>query len=122
MRMRHFALLAVSVLPALTWAQAADNSKSNAARQNSADNSSIADGQSNTPQDLKLTQAIRRAVMADKSLSIDAQNVKIVTINGHVTLNGVVRRDAERSTIEAKAITAAGADNVVDAMKVAPHS
>lgn len=102
-------------------AQAPDNSKSNATTENSSQPTSIADGQSNSAADLKLTQTIRRSVMADKSLSIDAHNVKIVTVNGHVTLNGIVRSDAERSTIEAKAITAAGADNVADSLKVAPQ-
>jgi hyperosmotically inducible protein len=103
-------------------AQAPDNSRSNSATENSSDRGSIADGQSNRPQDLQLTQTIRRSVMADKTLSVDAHNVKIVTINGHVTLNGVVRSDAEKSAIVAKAATVAGADNVLDALKVAPKS
>jgi hyperosmotically inducible periplasmic protein len=115
------AVLAVASA-ATVLAQAPDNSRSNAATENSTDPGSIADGQSNRPQDLQLTQTIRRSVMADKSLSVDAHNVKIVTINGHVTLNGVVRSDAEKSAIIAKAVTVAGADKVLDALKVAPKS
>jgi hyperosmotically inducible protein len=103
-------------------AQAPDNSRSNSATENSTDRGSIADGQSNRPQDLQLTQTIRRSVMADKALSVDAHNVKIVTINGHVTLNGVVRSDAEKSALIAKAVSVAGAANVLDALKVAPQS
>ena len=124
MKITVVALLAVlGAAPAATvLAQAPDNSRSNAATENSTDPGSIADGQSNRPQDLQLTQAIRRSVMADKTLSVDAHNVKIVTINGHVTLNGVVRSDAEKSAVIAKAVTVAGAANVLDALKVAPRS
>jgi hyperosmotically inducible protein len=124
--MKIFAITLLAVLgtapAASVRAQAPDNSRSNAATENSTDPGSIADGQSNRPQDLQLTQTIRRSVMADKTLSVDAHNVKIITINGHVTLNGVVRSDAEKSAILAKAITAAGAANVLDALKVAPKS
>jgi hyperosmotically inducible protein len=124
MKFIAIALLAVlgAAPPAAVLAQAPDNSRSNSATENSTDRGSIADGQSNRPQDLQLTQTIRRSVMADKTLSIDAHNVKIVTINGHVTLNGVVRSDAEKSAVIAKAVTVAGADNVLDALKVAPKS
>ena len=116
-------LAALGAAPAsLVLAQAPDNSRSNSATENSTDRGSIADGQSNRPQDLQLTRTIRRSVMADKSLSVDAHNVKIVTVNGHVTLNGVVRSAAEKSAVIAKAVTVAGADNVLDALKVAPRS
>jgi hyperosmotically inducible protein len=124
MRNRHLAALAVLLLlPAgAALAQAPDNSRSNAATETSADRASVADGQSNRPQDLKLTQSIRRSVMADKTLSVDAHNVKIVTVDGHVTLNGVVRSDAEKASVAAKAVQVAGVDNVVNALRVAPQS
>jgi hyperosmotically inducible protein len=124
MKITAIALLAaLSAVPAgMVLAQAPDNSRSNAATENSTDRGSVADGQSNRPQDLQLTRTIRRSVMADKTLSVDAHNVKIVTVNGHVTLNGVVRSDAEKSAVVAKAVTVAGADNVLDALKVAPRS
>jgi hyperosmotically inducible protein len=124
MKITAIALLAVlGAAPAgMVLAQAPDNSRSNSATENSTDRGSIADGQSNRPQDLQLTRTIRRSVMADRTLSVDAHNVKIVTVNGHVTLNGVVRSDAEKSAVIAKAVTVAGADNVLDALKVAPKS
>jgi hyperosmotically inducible periplasmic protein len=124
MKITALALLVVlGAAPAgMVLAQAPDNSRSNSATENSTDRGSIADGQSNRPQDLQLTRTIRRSVMADRTLSVDAHNVKIVTVNGHVTLNGVVRSDAEKSAVIAKAVTVAGADNVLDALKVAPKS
>ena len=124
MKFTAIALLAVlGAASAVTVvALAPDNSRSNSATENSTDTGSIADGQSNRPQDLQLTRTIRRSVMADKALSVDAHNVKIVTVNGHVTLNGVVRSDAEKSAVIAKAVSVAGAANVLDALKVAPRS
>jgi hyperosmotically inducible protein len=59
-------------------------------------------------------------VMADKSLSTYAHNVKIVTINGHVSLNGVVRSEDENGAVESKAADIAGGDKVTDDLKVAP--
>ena len=79
-----------------------------------------ADAQKNDAADLRLTQTIRKHVMADKSLSVYAHNVKIVAVNGNVTLNGVVRTDEERTTIEAKAVSVAGKDHVINELTVAP--
>ena len=117
------ALAALGVAAAgAALAQTADNSKANAAAVNSSDSSSIADGQKNNSLDLKLTQTIRKSVMADKALSVDAHNVKIVSVNGYVTLNGVVRSDSEKASVEAKAVQVAGPDKVKDDLQVAPQS
>ncbi len=51
----------------------------------------------------KITQAIRKGVVADKSLSFTAKNVKIITVGGKVTLRGPVKTDAERASIESQA-------------------
>jgi hyperosmotically inducible protein len=116
------ALLAALVLAQVGTAlgQQPDNTASNVAAENSSNQSTIADGQQNDTQDLKTTQAIRRNVIADKELSLDAHNVKIVTVRGHVTLNGVVRSDAEKASVAAKAVNVVGIDNVVNDLKVAP--
>ncbi|MEJ0004964.1 MAG: hypothetical protein WDM77_00845 [Steroidobacteraceae bacterium] len=67
MRHTYVVLLAATLVQAgAAFAQSADNSKSNADPANSTDKSSIADGQGNDHQDLMLTQAIRKNVMADK--------------------------------------------------------
>jgi osmotically-inducible protein OsmY len=79
-----------------------------------------ADAQKNDAADLHLTQTIRKRVMADKSLSVYAHNVKIVAVNGNVTLNGVVRTAEERTAIETKAVSVAGKDHVINELTVAP--
>jgi osmotically-inducible protein OsmY len=97
---------------------APDNSKANANSANSTNTTSTADGQSNKANDLAITQQIRKSIIADKSLSTYAHNVKIVTVNGTVTLNGVVRDDREKSAVGSKAEAVAA--SVVNDLTVAP--
>lgn len=98
----------------------ADNSKSN--KLDPSNTSSSADAQKDNATDRSLTQRIRQSVMADKSLSTYAHNVKIVSANGTVTLNGVVRSEAEKSTLAAKASAVAGEGKVINDLKVSPKS
>jgi osmotically-inducible protein OsmY len=77
-----------------------------------------ANQQKNGKSDRELTQDIRKAVMADKSLSMEAHNIKIVSRNGVVTLRGKVKSQDEKKTIVDKAIQAAGPGNVTDELMV----
>lgn len=78
-----------------------------------------ADQQKENAGDRDLTQKIRRAVMADKSLSTYAHNVKIVAQGGQVTLKGPVRTAEEKQSVEAKAVEVAGAGHVTNQMSIA---
>jgi osmotically-inducible protein OsmY len=75
--------------------------------------------QSNKPSDLKMTREIRRAIVKDNDLSIDAKNVKIITIDGAVTLRGPVKTEQEKADIAAKAAQLAGDSNVHNQLEVA---
>jgi hyperosmotically inducible periplasmic protein len=94
----------------------ADNSKTN---HDPSNRDRSADKQSNNSSDLEITQQVRRRVMDDKELSTYAHNTKIVSVNGTVTLNGVVHSDAEKTQIAQKAAEVVGADHVVNEIKVA---
>jgi hyperosmotically inducible protein len=74
--------------------------------------------QGNNATDLKITQQIRQAVMADGALSFTAKNVKIITQNGKVTLRGPVKSEDERSRIDAAARKVAGAVQVDNQLEV----
>jgi hyperosmotically inducible periplasmic protein len=74
--------------------------------------------QSNSPADLKTTQAIRRAVMKDDGLSMTAKNIKIITANGQVTLRGPVNTAEEKSQIDQLAKSAAGAAKIENQLEV----
>ena len=76
-------------------------------------------GQSNDPKDIELTQKIRKAVVADDALSMNAHNVKIISADGVVTLRGPVDSPAEKAKIEAAAVQVAGAKNVRNHLEVA---
>ena len=107
----------IAALP-LSAQTPADNTKVNT--RDRAKTAVTADQQKDNPGDRDTTQKIRQAIMQDKTLSTYAHNVKIVTQNGHVTLKGPVRSDAERKSIEAKAIDVAGPSHVSNQMSVAP--
>ena len=74
--------------------------------------------QSESETDRTLTQRIRQAVVADDALSMTAKNIKIITINGLVTLRGPVKTMEEKRTIEAKAQQIAGADKVDSQLEI----
>jgi len=58
-----------------------------------------AENQSNSKSDVDLTAKVRRAIMSEKGMSTDGQNVKIVTVNGVITLRGPVNSEAEKELI-----------------------
>lgn len=97
-------------------AQQPDNTKVN--KRDRGEAATTADQQKNNLSDRELTQKIRKAVIADKSLSTYAHNVKIIAQNGAVTLKGPVRSDEEKKTIVAKAAEIAGSDKVTDDLSV----
>ncbi len=97
-------------------AQAPDNTARNARdRQPTA---KTADQQSNSTADVDTTRKIRQAIVADKALSTNAHNVKVITRGGKVTLKGPVKTDEEKHAVEVKAAEIAGAANVTSQVSV----
>jgi osmotically-inducible protein OsmY len=95
--------------------QKADNSAKNV-RDRDGKTKTPAD-QSDTPEDRKMTQQIRQAVMGDKGLSMTAKNIKIITVNGEVTLRGTVKHESEKSRIDKLAKAAAGEKKVINQLE-----
>ena len=56
--------------------------------------------QKENKKDIKITSRIRQAVVRNKALSIDAQNAKIITRDGLVTLRGSVANEAEKIKLQ----------------------
>ena len=65
-----------------------------------------------------ITASIRKAVVADKSLSFTAKNVKIITTGTKVTLRGPVKNDQERTAIETRAKQTAGVTEVDNQLEI----
>jgi len=119
MKQITLSLLCVSAFSLAAIAQdtpAADNTKKNQ-RDRSGETKTSGD-QSNSSQDVKITAAIRRAVVRDHSLSMTAKNVKIITSNGMVTLRGPVKSDAEKAKIVELARSAAGNAKIDNQLEV----
>jgi hyperosmotically inducible protein len=94
-----------------------DNTKTN--QRDRDPSQATADQQKNDRSDRMLTKSIRRSIMADKSLSTNAHNLKIISQNGTVTVKGPVNSDDERRAVIAKAVAVAGsADKVTDQISV----
>ena len=69
--------------------------------------------------DIEITASIRSKVV-DTEMSVAAQNVKIITQDGKVTLRGPVRSDEEKKSVEDIAKGVAGSDNVDSQLEVDP--
>jgi hyperosmotically inducible periplasmic protein len=109
----------VAVSPSLasqSSAQQPDNTANN--KQEAAPGSTTADQQKESPADRDLTKKIRRSLTEDKSLSMYAHNIKIITHDGEVTLKGPVKTEDERAAIEAKATSIAGSGKVQNQLTV----
>lgn len=94
----------------------ADNSKMNQRDQNA--NEPTADQQKENHSDRDITKQIRQSIVADKSLSTYAHNVKIITQDGQVTLKGPVRSDDEKRAVASKAAAVVGDNKVTDDLSV----
>lgn len=92
----------------------ADNTKKNAEK------GVTAEQQKENKSDREITREIRRSVVKDKSLSIKAHNVKIITKDGHVTLKGPVKNAEEKKAVEKAAEEVVGKGKVTNDLGVAP--
>jgi len=112
------ALVSPAPIPARSQQTAPDNTKMN--KGDAQAGATTADQQKMNPTDRDVTKKIRASIMKDKSLSMYAHNIKIITQDGKVTLKGPVRSDKEKSDVEAKAAAVAGDGNVTSEIEVAP--
>ncbi len=120
--------IAISLAAVPAWAT--DSANTAEAKQVEADNSGrnvrdrdgdtlTAMDQSNKPGDLELTKKIRSDLVADDSLSLKAHNVKIISIDGIVTLRGPVENAAEKDRIALLAEKTAGSGKVRNQLEIA---
>lgn len=98
---------------------AADNTGKNERDRNDA--TKTAGDQSENEADRKITQEVRKSIVGDDKLSTNAQNVKIITNDGQVTLRGPVKTEEEKKAIEGKAKQVAGVKNVDNQLEIASN-
>ena len=95
----------------------ADNTERN--KQDRAGTTMTAEKQGNSKADVELAAKIRRSIVQDDSLSVTAQNVKVIVNGGHVWLRGPVPTEAEKTRIIALAKKSASDPNVTSYLEVA---
>jgi hyperosmotically inducible protein len=74
--------------------------------------------QSESEPDRTVTQQVRQALVADDSLSTNGKNVKVITIDGVVTLRGPVKDEQEKAKIAGKAQQVAGVKRVENQLEI----
>jgi hyperosmotically inducible periplasmic protein len=116
-------LITLYCLSAISLASLAADDKSKADNtaineRDRSDQTKTSGDQSNSAGNLKITQAIRRALMKDGELSTTAKNIKVITVNGQVTLRGPVKTAQEKAKIAQLARSAASGAQVVDQLDI----
>jgi hyperosmotically inducible periplasmic protein len=96
----------------------ADNSGKNV--RDRAPESLTPEEQGGSEADREVTRNIRRAITAQDALSVSAKNIKIITVNGKVTLRGPVASEQEKQTIAAEAQRVAGSGTVDNQLEIKP--
>ena len=102
--------------PSQTVAVAPDNSGRYVRDRNDA--TKTAGDQSESEADRTISQNIRQAIVADDSVSTNGKNVKIITVDGMVTLSGPVKTEQEKTNIGAKAQQIAGVKRVDNQLEI----
>lgn len=82
-------------------------------------------GESKTPfnqlenkYDRAITQKIRKAIVANKNLSMNAKNIKIISEEGFVTLRGWVNSDEEKLLIDKITRNTSGVNKVDNQLEI----
>ena len=116
-----YVLISMCCLPIALNAQDQSAPPSSTAPDNSAQNKmhhKTADQQMENTSDRDITKKVRKSLIADKSLSMDGHNIKIITQNGTVTLKGPVRSEEEKQAIASKAAEIVGQGKVTNQLTV----
>lgn len=68
--------------------------------------------------DRTITQNIRKTIVGDDNLSMNAKNVKVITVDGTVTLRGPVKSAEERAAIASVAQKTPGVKKVENLLEI----
>ncbi|WP_394828948.1 BON domain-containing protein [Pendulispora albinea] len=102
---------------AITTPAPADNTKNNERDRNTATLTPGDQGENDS--DRTITQRIRQSVVKDDAISFSGKNVKIITINGVVTLRGPVDTAKEKEEIATIAQRVDGVKRIDNQIEIA---
>jgi len=106
----------MAAAPAIAGEYDADNSGRNA--RDRGDQTMTPADQGGSAADRELAANIRKAIVDDDALSMNAHNVKVITKDGVVTLRGPVKNAAEKTSVAAKAHKIAGVKRVDNQLEI----
>jgi len=106
----------LAAIPVMAEQPQADNTEKNVRDRD--DKTLTPMDQGGSSADREITAAIRKAIVDDDTLSSNAHNVKIITVDGVVTLRGPVKSAAEKAAVAAKAQRTKGAKRVDNQLEV----
>jgi hyperosmotically inducible periplasmic protein len=106
----------VLLLGGAAYAVDADNTEKNVRDKDG--KSLTAFDQGGSEADRNITATIRKSIVGDDKLSMNAHNVKIITVDGVVTLRGPVDSAAEKTTVEARAKSTGGVKRVDSQLEI----
>jgi hyperosmotically inducible periplasmic protein len=106
------ALAASCLWMSLAMAQTPDNTANNKG------DTQTAEKQSNAKADREITAKVRKEIVSDKDLSTYAHNVKVITVNGVVTLKGPVKSEDEKAKVSELAANVVSADKITNELTV----
>ncbi len=102
--------------PSTSASHDADNSGKN--RRDNGTTAPTSDQAGQTQSDVNIAADIRKSIMAEKGMSVNGQNCKIIVNAGAVTLRGPVDSQSEKDLIESKAKAVAGVGSVTNELEV----
>jgi hyperosmotically inducible periplasmic protein len=77
--------------------------------------------QGTSPTDIAITQSARKSVVSEKNMSVNGQNIKIITKDGVMMLRGPVASEAERNQIVALLQNIDGVRVVKNYLEITAH-
>jgi len=116
MTLRILAIISFMLSLSLSAAVSADNTRVN--KRDQQNQEITADKHGTSEKDIKISADLRQSLVIDKSLSTYAKNIKIITVNGNVTLKGPVKSVQEQRALLSRAKSVPGVSNVLDKTEV----
>ena len=95
-----------------------ENTERNARDQSGKTLTPVDQKENDSDSDIYITANIRKELMADESLSLNAQNIKIITQGGIVMLRGPVETKAESNKLQKIAETTPGVKKIYNSLEV----
>jgi hyperosmotically inducible protein len=108
----------LKLIPAMLLATSLSFAQADNTKKNKTDKAITADQQGQGKADMELTRKIRKLITDESTLSTYAKNIKVISLDGKVTLRGPVNTGDEKTKLEGLAASVAGAANVSNQIEI----